>query len=131
MKKSTTGRIEDTLDIVAEKIIDLENTAKQLEGLKKRISSDITRFENLSIKIDTKALKEENMKFIKEVRVLNKHYLSEIDKKNDVHRPFYYLIIFLLLTALISFALLFYVKGRNTELINYIENIESYSDYGQ
>ncbi len=31
MRKSTSARIEDTLDVVADKIIYLENTAKQLE----------------------------------------------------------------------------------------------------
>lgn len=121
MKKSTTARIEDTLDIVAEKIIDLENTAKQLEQLKRSISSEISRFENLSLKIDTTTVKEENKQFLDKITTLNKKHLQEIDKKNKIHRPLYYFIIFLLVSLFISFACLVHLNNKNSELKYKIE----------
>lgn len=121
MKKSTTARIEDTLDIVAEKIIDLERTAKRMDQLKRDISEEISRFENISVKVDTSVLKNEQSQFIEKVTSLNNHYLAEIDKKNKVHRPLYYLILFLLIALLGLFATVVILQNKNKSLQSRIE----------
>lgn len=92
LRKTTTARVEDALDIVADKIIDLENTAKQLELLKRSITNEVSKAQNLSLKINIDELKANQTKFISDLKVLNESYLKEIDKKNKVHRPLYYLI---------------------------------------
>ena len=121
MKKSTTARIEDTLDIVADKIIDLENTAKRLEQLKRDISSEISRFENISIKIDTSIMENKHKQFIREVTAINDRYLQEVDKKNKVHRPLYYLILFLLIALLGMFGTIMFLQNKNKSLQQRIE----------
>lgn len=110
MKKSTTARIEDTLDIVADKIIDLENTAKRLEQLKKDISNEISHFENISLKIDTSIMDNRHKQFISEVTVINNKYLQEVDKKNKIHRPLYYLILFLLIGIFILIGVIYLIS---------------------
>lgn len=121
MKKSTTARIEDTLDIVAEKIIDLERTAKQMDQLKRDISEEISRFENISVKVDTSVLKNEQSQFIEKVTFLNNHYLAEVDKKNKIHRPLYYLILFLLIALLGLFATVVILQNKNKSLQSRLE----------
>lgn len=121
MRKSTTARIEDTLDIVAEKIIDLEHTAKQLEQLKRDISSEITRFENLSMKVDTSTLKVENKQFVEKISAINNHYLLEVDKKNKVHRPLHYLILILLTMLLASCITIVFLREEKSDLKNRVE----------
>lgn len=121
MKKSTTARIEDTLDIVAEKIIDLERTAKRMDQLKRDISEEISRFENITVKVDTSAMRNEQNQFIEKVTSLNNHYLAEIDKKNKIHRPLYYLILFLLIALLGLFATVVILQNKNKSLQSRIE----------
>lgn len=121
MKKSTTARIEDTLDIVAEKIIDLERTAKRMDLLKREISEEISRLENISVKVDTSVLKKEQSQFIEKVTSLNNHYLAEIDKKNKVQRPLYYLILFLLIALLGLFTTVVILQNKNKSLQSRIE----------
>lgn len=121
MKKSTTARIEDTLDIVADKIIDLENTAKRLEQLKRDISSEISRFENISLKVDTSIMENKHKQFIREVTAINDRYLQEVDKKNKVHRPLYYLILFLLIALLGMFGTIMFMQNKNKDLQHHIE----------
>lgn len=121
MKKSTSARIEDTLDIVADKIIDLENTTKQLEQLKRDISSEILRFENISLKVDTSVLDNKHKQFISEVTAINNKYLQEVDKKNKVHRPLYYLILFLLIALLSMFGIIIFMQNKNKNLQQRIE----------
>jgi len=101
LKKTTTARVEDALDIVADKIIDLENTAKQLELLKRGIANEVAKAQNLSLKINIDELKTNQVKYINDLKTLNETYLKEIDKKNNVHRPLYYLIWVLLCICLI------------------------------
>lgn len=121
MKKSTSARIEDTLDIVADKIIDLENTTKQLEQLKRDISSEILHFENISLKVDTSVLDNKHKQFISEVTAINNKYLQEVDKKNKVHRPLYYLILFLLIALLSMFGIIIFMQNKNKNLQQRIE----------
>ena len=121
MKKSTTARIEDTLDIVADKIVDLENTAKRLEQLKRDITSEISRFENISLKVDTSILDNKHREFISEVTVINNKYLQEVDKKDKVHRPLYYLILFLLIALLGMFGTIIFMQNKNEKLQQRIE----------
>lgn len=121
MKKSTTARIEDTLDIVAEKIIDLERTAKQMDQLKRDISEEISRFENITVKVNTSVLKNEQNQFIEKATSLNNHYLAEVDKKNKIHRPLYYLILFLLIALLGLFATVVILQNKNKSLQSRIE----------
>ncbi|GEM_PF-4426623 len=121
MKKSTTARIEDTLDIVAEKIIDLERTAKRMDQLKRDISEEISRFENITVKVDTSVLKNEQNQFIEKVASINNHYLAEVDKKNRLHRPLYYLILFLLIALLGLFATGIILQNKNESLQSSIE----------
>lgn len=121
MKKSTTARIEDTLGIVAEKIIDLERTAKQMDQLKRDISEEISRFENITVKVNTSVLKNEQNQFIEKATSLNNHYLAEVDKKNKIHRPLYYLILFLLIALLGLFATVVILQNKNKSLQSRIE----------
>lgn len=121
MKKSTTARIEDTLDIVAEKIIDLERTAKQMDQLKRDISEEISGFENITVKVNTSVLKNEQNQFIEKATSLNNHYLAEVDKKNKIHRPLYYLILFLLIALLGLFATVVILQNKNKSLQSRIE----------
>lgn len=121
MKKSTSARIEDTLDIVADKIIDLENTAKRLEQLKRDISSEISRFENISLKVDTSIMENKHKQFIREVTAINDRYLQEVDKKNKVHRPLYYLILFLLIALLGMFGTIMFIQNKNRNLQQQLE----------
>ncbi len=128
MKKSTTARIEDTLDIVADKIIDLENTAKRLEQLKRDISSEISHFETISVKVDTSVLDDKHKQFIREVTAINDRYLQEVDKKNKIHRPLYYLILFLFITLLGMFGTIMFIQNKNEKLQQRIEwNMEKSS----
>lgn len=121
MKKSTTARIEDTLDIVAEKIIDLERTAKRMDQLKRDISDEISRFENITVKLDTSVMRNKQNQFIEKVTSLNNHYLAEVDKKNKIHRPLYYLILFLLIALLGMFATVIILQNKNKSLQSRIE----------
>lgn len=121
MKKSTTARIEDTLDIVADKIIDLEHTAKQMESLKRAIASEITRFESISPKLDISSLREENKQFAEKTVKLHNQYLADVDKKNRVHRPLYYLILILFLALLASLATIAIMREKTKKLENRIE----------
>lgn len=121
MKKSTTARIEDTLGIVAEKIIDLERTAKQMDQLKRDISEEISGFENITVKVNTSVLKNEQNQFIEKATSLNNHYLAEVDKKNKIHRPLYYLILFLLIALLGLFATVVILQNKNKSLQSRIE----------
>lgn len=121
MKKSTTSRIEDTLDIVAEKIIDLERTAKRMDQLKRDISEEISRFENMIVKVDTSAMRNEQSHFIEKVTSINNHYLAEVDKKNKIHRPLYYLILFLLIALLGMFGAIMFMQNKNKSLQHQIE----------
>ena len=106
LRKTTTARVEDALDIVADKIIDLENTAKQLEVLKRSIASEVAKAQNLSLKINLDELKANQAKFITDIKAMNDGYLKEIDKKNNVHRPLYYLIWSLLAIVIVEGGLL-------------------------
>lgn len=121
MKKSTTARIEDTLDIVADKIIDLEHTAKQMESLKRAIASEITRFKSISPKLDISSLREENKQFAEKTAKVHNQYLADVDKKNKVHRPLYYLILILFLALLASLATIAIMRDKTKVLENRIE----------
>ena len=107
-RKTTTARVEDALDIVADKIIDLENTARQLQILKRGIELEVEKAQNLSLKINLEELKSNQAKFITDLEALNEHYLREIDKKNNLHRPLYYLIWGLLGVCLVLGAMLMF-----------------------
>lgn len=109
-RKSTTARIEDTLDIVAEKIIDLESTAKRMDQIKREISDEISRFEHITVKVDTFTMRNEQSQFIEKVISINNHYLAEVDKKNKIHRPLYYLILFLLIVIFILIGVIFLIN---------------------
>ena len=121
MKKTTTARIEDTLDIVAEKIIDLENTAKQFEQIKRAITNEVSRIENLHVKVDVLPMENTSERFIQHFTKLNNQYLNEIEKKNRVHRPLYYLILFLLITLLGMFVSIVILRDKNKDLQHRIE----------
>lgn len=109
LKKTTSARIEDVLDIVAEKIIDLEKTAKQLEQLKRSIANEVSKAQSLSLKVNIEELKANQDNYMNDLKTLNTNYLKEIDKKNNTHRPLYYLIYFLIIICFI----LIYFLSRN------------------
>ena len=92
-----------------------------MDQLKRDISEEISRFENISVKVDTSVLKNEQSQFIEKVTSLNNHYLAEIDKKNKVHRPLYYLILFLLIALLGLFATVVILQNKNKSLQSRIE----------
>lgn len=92
-----------------------------MDQLKRDISEEISRFENITVKVDTSVLKNEQNQFIEKVTSVNNHYLEEVDKKNKVHRPIYYLILFLLIALLGMFATVVILQNKNKSLQSRIE----------
>ncbi len=74
LKKTTTARIEDALDIVADKIIDLELTAKRLEKIERNIKTEVTRAENINLKVN-----------LNELTALQSNYKAEVEKLQQMH----------------------------------------------
>lgn len=110
LRKTTTARVEDALDIVADKIIDLEKTAQRLEILKRGIEHEVEKVQKLSLKINLDELKANQTKFITDLKTLNESYLREIDKKNKIHRPLYYLLWVLLGVCLVLGSVIYFMK---------------------
>lgn len=79
MRKSTSARIEDILDVVANKIIDLKNIAKQLERIKTHISKEVDRVENTIIRVDTTDLRVEIASFNRSLETINLEHLKKTE----------------------------------------------------
>ncbi len=90
LRKTTTARIEDALDIVADKIIDLELTAKRLEQIERNIKAELTRAENISLKVNLDELKKLHLSYKKEVEKLQKTHLIEIEKATKQLKNLYF-----------------------------------------
>lgn len=112
MKKSTSARIEDTLDVVADKIIDLENTAKQLEQIKAQISKEIDRVENTIVRVDTTDLKVELISFNRSLQTINKEHLKKLKR---INRAFMYVI---LAQVMLILCLGYMITEKYNELLN-------------
>ncbi|MFV0505407.1 MAG: hypothetical protein ACK5L5_01660 [Bacteroidales bacterium] len=88
LKKTTSVRIEDALDIVSSKIIDLDNTAKQLKQIEHSIAKEVTRAEKVKIEVLTGKLEECFERHYKNVKAMN----EEFERKNKIWRYAYVLI---------------------------------------
>lgn len=88
LKKTTSVRIEDALDIVSSKIIDLENTAKQLKQIEQSFAQEVARAENVKITVLTDKLEECFNHHYENVKAMN----EENEKKSKVWRYAYILI---------------------------------------
>ena len=108
MKKSTSARIEDTLDVVADKIIDLENTAKQLELIKSHISKEVDRVESTIVRVDSIDLRAAMVTFERSLETTNEEHLKKLKK---INRGFMYVI-------LAQIALILYVGYMIAEKYN-------------
>ena len=90
MKKSTSARIEDTLDVVADKIINLENTAKQLEQIKSQISKEVDRVESTIVRVDIEDLITTIVTFDRSLDTTNEEHLKKLKRINKVFRCYFY-----------------------------------------
>ena len=108
MKKSTSARIEDTLDVVADKIIDLENTAKQLEQIKSHISKEVDRVESTIVRVDSIDLRAAMVNFTHSLERTNEEHLKKLKR---INRGFMYVI-------LAQIALILYVGYMIAEKYN-------------
>ena len=108
MKKSTSARIEDTLDVVADKIIDLENTAKQLEQIKSHISKEVDRVESTIVRVDSIDLRAAMVSFTHSLETTNEEHLKKLKR---INRGFMYVI-------LAQIALILYVGYMIAEKYN-------------
>ena len=100
MKKSTSARIEDTLDVVADKIIDIENTAKQLEQIKSHISKEVDRVESTIIRVDSTDLRAVMVTFNRSLETTNEKHLKKLTK---INRGFMYVILAQVVLILLYF----------------------------
>ena len=120
MKKSTSARIEDTLDVVADKIIDLENTAKQLEQIKLHISKEVDRVESTIVRVDIEDLITTIVTFDRSLDTTNEDYIKKLKK---INRGFMYVI-------LAQIALILYVghmiTEKHKELFIYLEQLKQF-----
>lgn len=120
MKKSTSARIEDTLDVVADKIIDLENTAKQLEQIKLHISKEVDRVESTIVRVDSIDLRAAMVNFTQSLGTANEEHLKKLKK---INRGFMYVI-------LAQIALILYVghmiTEKHKELFIYLEQLKQF-----
>ena len=120
MKKSTSARIEDTLDVVADKIIDLENTAKQLEQIKSHISKEVDRVESTIVRVDSIDLRAAMVNFTHSLETTNEEHLKKLKK---INRGFMYVI-------LAQIALILYVghmiTEKHKELFIYLEQLKQF-----
>lgn len=120
MKKSTSARIEDTLDVVADKIIDLDNTAKQLEQIKSHISKEIDRVESTIVRVDSTDLRVAMVSFTHSLETTNEEHLKKLKK---INRGFMYVI-------LAQIALILYVghmiTEKHKELFIYLEQFKEF-----
>lgn len=99
LKKTTTVRIEDALDIVAHKIIDLENTAKKLEQIEQSIAQEVARAERINIKVNTDEFEACNERHLLDVRALNEGYLRDVKRRNGLWKP--WIVVFVVLVCLV------------------------------
>ncbi|MHA7110779.1 hypothetical protein ACRTDU_11675 [Sunxiuqinia elliptica] len=107
MRKTTTARIEETLDTVAEKIINLENTAKHLEIIKNSFSTEIKNAQNLKFELNTENIDKTLKSHHQRIENAHNKYLEEFEQKNKNARfIFYYFII--QLVVLIGLSVLTY-----------------------
>lgn len=92
LKKTTTARIEDALDIVADKIIDLQLTAERLEQIKKNIKTEVAKAENIRIQINLEKLKNLHSNYKSEKAELQQEHLYEIKKATlQLKKMYFYL----------------------------------------
>ena len=120
MKKSTSARIEDTLDVVADKIIDLENTAKQLEQIKSHISKEVDRVESTIVRVDIEDLITTIVTFDRSLDTTNEEYLKKLKK---INRGFMYVIIAQILLILY---LGYMITEKHKELFIYLEQFKEF-----
>ncbi|MFV0522722.1 MAG: hypothetical protein ACK5MI_09915 [Mangrovibacterium sp.] len=99
LKKTTIVRIEDALDIVANKIIDLENTAKRLEQIEQSIAQEVARAERINIKLNIDEFEALNERFLSDVRALNEGYLRDVRVRNGLLKP--WIVVFVVLVCLV------------------------------
>ena len=66
-------------------------------------------------------MRNEQNQFIEKVTSLNNHYLVEVDEKNRMNRPLFYLILFLLIALLGMFAIVVILQSSNEILQSRVE----------
>lgn len=120
MKKSTSARIEDTLDVVADKIIDLENTAKQLELIKSHISKEVDRVESTIVRVDSIDLRAAMVSFTHSLETTNEEHLKKLKK---INRGFMYVII---AQKLLILYLEYMITEKHKELFIYLEQFKEF-----
>lgn len=120
MKKSTSARIEDTLDVVADKIIDLGSTAKQLEQIKAQISKEVDRVDSTTIRVDSTNLKAAMVTFTHSLETTNEEHLKKLKK---INRGFKYLI---LAQILLILYLGYMITEKHKELFIYLEQFKEF-----
>ena len=70
--------------MVVEKIIDLENTAKQLEQIKSHISKEVDRMESTIVRVDIDDLITTIETFDRSLNTTNEEHLKKLKKINIV-----------------------------------------------
>ena len=118
MKKSTSARIEDTLDVVADKIIDLENTAKQIEKIKQHITKELDRVENTIIRVDSTDLRAAIVNFTHSLETINEEQLK---KQKKINRIFMYII---LAQVVLILYVGYLITGKYGELVDFLITIK-------